>query len=371
MSVDFLVHPRWREVPFTASGHAYDWLDIFLAAMWRGDWTSFDHELRAGLSYQIAGVDPRGRPLSASEFAAAADRFRYDRRLVASDDVIAWLEATGLTTEAWSDYLHRSLLRERWRVHEESLPPGSLTPADIASIDVTAEGICAGAFDRFALTLGGRVAVVAAGGLDCSFDPDYDAIGRALRDHATWLAPLPIGDVRARLVRMAHVEHAFQLHADAAITPDALSRQVEQHRLAWTRVDLERLAFASVEAAREAACCVRCEQRSLTDVAIAARQPVRDTSERLERLDPALHDAVLSAGPGDLVGPIAVASRHEVVCVVAKKLPQLSDPTVHARAAEAVVEQMLTRAMQAHVCWEAPPRSGSAGRRQLVAGEIA
>ena len=104
--------------------------------------------------------------------------------------------------------------------------------------------------------------------------------------------------------------------------------------LEWTRVDLERISFESADAAREAACCVREDGLTLSEVAIESRQPVRDTRDLLERLDPELRDVVLSAGVDELVGPVAVGSRHEVVWVVGKRPADLADPIVRARAEE-------------------------------------
>ncbi len=357
MSADFLANPRWREAVLTTAGRSYDWIDVFLSAMWRGEWKSFEHDLLAGLACQAVGTDPRGIPPHDREIRAAADRFRYERSLISGDETIAWLERSGLTIESWGDYVLRGILRERWRDQADALPHCPAL-AQVSAIDVAVEGICSGTFDRFARTLAGRVAIAESGGLGRAAAPAVACLEGTLRDHTTWLAPLAANDTRARLVSIAQHERAFDVHAHSAVTTDAIAWQVDRHRLDWTRVDLERLAFATGDAAREAACCVRHDQRSLTEIAIDAREPVRDTRALLDRLEHELHDAVLSAGPGELVGPIVVASRHELIRVLAKRPPDLDDPLVHARAAEAVMEQAVSRAMLAHVRWRAPQRPG-------------
>jgi hypothetical protein len=111
------------------------------------------------------------------------------------------------------------------------------------------------------------------------------------------------------------------------------------------------MSFESADAAREAACCVREDGLTLSEVAIESRQPVRDTRDLLERLDPGLRQAVLGADVDELVGPLIVGLRHEVVWVVGKKPGDLADPIVRARAEEAVVDQMVARAILTHVRW--------------------
>lgn len=370
MSADFLANPRWREVVLTAGGRSYDWIDVFLSAMWRGEWRPFEHDLLAGLACQAVGADPRGIPPHDRALRAAAEHFRYERSLISADETIAWLERSGLTIESWGDYLLRGILRERWRDQVDALP-GCPASAPVSALDVAVEGICSGTFDRFAGALAGRVAIALSGGLAREAAAGDGAVERTLRDHAAWLRPLATSDTRARLVTIAQHEHAFDVHARSAITTDALAWQIDRHRLAWTRVDLERLAFASADAAHEAACSARHDQRCLIEIAIDAREPVRDTRDLLERLEPELHQAVISACPGEFVGPITVASHHELVWVLAKRPPDLDDPLVHARAAEAVVEQAVSRAMLAHVRWEAPHRPRRPNLRQAAGRGVA
>jgi hypothetical protein len=177
------------------------------------------------------------------------------------------------------------------------------------------------------------------------------------REHAAWLGALDPGDVRERAMHLARLESAFHAQARAATTADALASQLARHRHEWTRVDLERLSFETADAAREAACCVRDDGLTLSEVAIEARQPIRDTRDLLERLDPPLRDVVLGAGSDELVGPVAVGSRHEVAWVAGKRLADLADPIVRARAETAVVDQMVARAILAHVRWADSPRA--------------
>jgi hypothetical protein len=103
-------------------------------------------------------------------------------------------------------------------------------------------------------------------------------------------------------------------------------------------------------------------------VAIEAHQPIRDTRDLLEQLDPPLRDVVRGAGSDELVGPVAVGTRHEVAWVASKRPADLVDPIVRARAEAAVVDHMVARAILTHVRWDSPRAVADGNRRQNQQG---
>jgi hypothetical protein len=330
----------------------YVWLDVFLAAMLRGEWGEFERRLVEGLACAAAaGAGRRSNWPDDHQIEEAANAFRYERDLIASDETIAWLDRAGVTFDAWTNYLVRQLLRARCRDPLDDILQQRAILEHVAEEDFAAEGMCLGIFDRFLKTLAGRAAIAVL-----RDDVDHQAvdprrISRLRAEHAVWLGALDPGDITERVVHLAQVESAFHARVGAATTAEALASQLARYRFEWTRVDLERISFESADAAREAACCVREDGLTLSEVAIESRQPVRDTRDLLERLDPGLRNAVLSAGVDQLVGPVVVGSRHEVVWVVGKRAADLADPIVRARATVAVVDQMVTRAILTHVRW--------------------
>lgn len=322
-----LLSDRWRRKAFSVDHHEYVWLDVFLAAVLRGEWQAFERRLVDGLArFTAASADSRGWP-DDRQIEAAANAFRYERNLISSDDTLAWLDRAGLPFDAWTHYLVRRLLHDQQRHPPHDPRPPSFASTSVSEPDFAAEGICSGVFDRFRRTLAGRAATVRL--------PDC----------------VPEGDLTARVAHLERVESAFRDRARAATTTDALTTQLERHRLEWTRVDLERLSFATADAAREAACCIREDGLTLGDVAIESRQPIRDTRQLLEQLDPPLRDRVLGAGHDELVGPVAVGSRHEIAWVVATRPADLDDPIVRARAELAVVDQLVAHSILTRVRW--------------------
>ena len=340
---------------FSVAGRDYLWLDVFLGAMLRGEWQPFEAQLRESLAC-LADARSRRQLPHASRVEEAATAFRYDRDLLTTDETLAWIERAGLTIDEWTDFLVGRLLRHQWNGRLGDLlrcHGGSLTITDSA---FSAEGICSGWFDHQAMTLAARAAVCATF-VDMTCEPvDLAPIQRTRRDHAAWLAALDPGDL-ARLAHLARLESTFEAQKRAIVTPEALAALVARHRLDWMRVDLERLVFDSADAAREAAWCVREDGVTLSDVAIESRLQLHDSRELLERLEPELRDVVLGAGSDRLIGPVQVGSRYEVGWVVAKTPPDLADPLVYARAAEAVVEHMVGNAVRSHVHWVDRPAS--------------
>jgi hypothetical protein len=344
---------------FSVGPREYVWLDVFLAAMLRGEWRQFERQLAEGLACLAAAADRQAEWPEEREIEEAANTFRYERDLITADETIVWLDRAGLTMDAWTNYLIRRLLCGRLRDMDGLLQqhPASVT---VEVVDLAAEGLCSGTFDRFVRVLAGRAAasVTHEDALnDGTSEVEQVSVDRLWTDHAVWLQPLPPDEISERVIHLARLEDAYRARAHAAATGQALASQLERHRLEWTRVDLERVSFDTADAAREAIRCVRDDGLTLTDVAIESRRAVRDTSDLLERIGPELRDAVLCAGVDELVGPVAVGSRHEVVGVVDRRPADLADPLVRARAEAAVVDQMTARAILTHVRWTERPQS--------------
>ena len=354
-----LLNSRWRQKVFSVGPREYAWLDVFLAAMLRGEWRLFERRFAEGLACMAAvAADPQAAWPDDRQIEEAAHTFRYERDLVASDEIISWLDRAGLTIDAWTDYLVRRLLHDRWCDHLDDLPPQHTASVTVDDIEFATEGLCSGTFDRFARALAGRAAAsVHQDALDHgAFATDGSCVGQLRAQHAAWLDTLHPGDVSERIMHLAQLESGFHTQARAAASVDALASQVARHRLEWTRVDLERVSFDTADAAREAICCVRDDGLTLTDVAIESRRAVRDTRDLLERIEPEVRDAVLSASVDQVVGPVTVGPRYEVVCVVDKRPADLADPLVRERAEAAVIEQMVARAVLMHVRWAGRPR---------------
>jgi hypothetical protein len=289
MPTSCLLNSRWRQKVFAVGPREYVWLDVFLAAMLRGEWRQFEQQLGEGLACLAADADAQAAWPDDRQIEEAANTFRYERDLITSDETISWLDRSG-----------------RLRDHFDGRPQQHPTPVIVEDADFAAEGLCAGTFDRFVRVLAGRAAasVRQEDALDDGTSGvEQVPVDRLRTEHAVWLDALPPDEVGERVMHLARLESAFCARARAAATGHALASQLARHRFEWTRVDLERVSFDTADAAREAVCCVRDDGLTLTDVAIESRCAVRDTRDLLERIDAELRDVVLCASVGELVGP--------------------------------------------------------------------
>ena len=346
-----LLDPRWRHPVFAIRSREYDWIDVFLFAMLSEDWAAFEQQLIAGVACREAAAAAGAWP-SEERINQAAARFRYDRGLLTTEEAHAWLDRHQLTADEWVEYLVRELLR-----HDSHLDVGAAVARYGCSVDLdpvfAADGVCSGCFHDFATTLAGHVAVIAAHipsgsgdlrGLD-------EQVARVRSEQCRWVGGLDPADVTRRLVHAGAVESLFAQEAAAAVTDDALASAFARHRVDWMRVHLERISFASIDAAREAVCSVREDGLTLRDVSVVSRQPLRSGAELLERLDPNVRDAALSAAVGDLIGPISMGDAFEVGFVAGKVVAQLNDPVVRERAKQDVLDQLVSRAVLAELRW--------------------
>jgi hypothetical protein len=279
----------------------------------------------------------------AARIGAAATAFRYARQLIAGADVVAWLDARGLTVDDWTAYLSRLVLT----AEAGAIPdPAGCGAIDIPAVAFAADGICSGRFDEFAATLADRAAVA-----DATRDERAAGPQAVERDHIAWLSALDPAERAARLDHLAEVDRRFELARREAVSDQALSATIAAHPFDWTRIDLERVSFSSRDAAHEAAMLIRHDGQSLTAVAMAAGRPVEDVACLFEDLAPEWQQAVLTVGTDDLVGPVAIDSRHEIAWLVGKAPPGVVDPIVRARAERAIVSDLRTTAAAARLRW--------------------
>lgn len=345
MPASCLASDTWLTPLFRTSTHTYTWLDMALAAMMRGDWSRFADRVARGAALAARAERLNGWPESA-DVDAAATAFRYERDLLTIDETEAWLAATGMSMELWSDVLIRELLRTE--------DDGAvLEPVAVSGNEalVRTEGICSGLFLTFTEQLAARAAVADA--LEEPVEPGVvQAIVDAVqRTWAAWLEGIAADRLDDRLRRLATVDAGFQAVAARMADDDSLAGRVDRSRLEWMRVDLERLSFETADAAAEAALCVREDGMTLSEVAMEAGQPIEDVRAVLEDLEEPLREVVLSAGVDTLVGPVDVAGHVTVAMVLCKMPPSLDDPLVRQRAERAIVESLGQKAIFSHVNW--------------------
>jgi hypothetical protein len=229
-----------------------------------------------------------------AELEDAEARFRYDRNLVAAEEMEAWLEGWELTVGEWRQYLR-----------------GTLGDGERAA---WVAAVCGGALERAARDLAARAAA-------------------------------------AEATEEADLDRAYNRLVAQAVTPDALRSLVEARKADWIRIDCRTLVLPSADGAREAALCVRDDGMALAEVAEQAGVEMREHSLYLEDAADELGKALLSARTGELLGPLPLADRFALVLVDGKVEPTIDDPEILRRAQEAARRRAIEREVVNRVTW--------------------
>lgn len=336
---------------------AYDWADVVLAAKLRGEWADLEAAVRQGLAC-VARAEATGEGAEPDAVDAAAQAFRYDRDLITAQETEAWLAARGLTVDAWLAYIERAVLRESWAEDLDAILD-EYPPADdeVAAL-IEVEGVCSGAFDRFASALSARAAVYArlqeerAPSLEASA-ADVERLIRSVED-AGGVPGLSPESCRDKLTHLARLELAYRDFRARAITPRVVRDQLDARRLDWIRLDCRSLALPDAQAAREALLSVREDGLDLAAVAEAAKAEVVESRFYLEQAHEELRDHFLGGQKGDLLGPFEVAGEWVLFEVRDKGMPSEADPEIRERAEQAAWQSLVEREIVNRVRWVRP-----------------
>jgi hypothetical protein len=344
----------WEHYAFSIGDASFQWLDVVLAAMARGDWARFERRLTEGLCCAArAAAEDVPPPEAAIDEAAAA--FRYERDLISGSDISEWLARVQISAEDWMAYITRDVLRQMWADEIEELldryPP---SPRQLEAAAI-AEGISSGLFDLFEASFSERAAT--------AFDacPDLFAAAptpslahtesatRLVRQHAHWLTMCPEAESVARVTRILGIDEAYRVASEQLVSAESLQHVIEAHRLQWVVIDLDTITFADDDAAREALLCMKEDGLSMQDVGALSHQPVTRDRRFLEDVPAEHRDHLLSVEPGRLIGPLPVDGRDQVAAVLARTTPRLDDDHVAQRARVVLLEQAGRRAARDHV----------------------
>lgn len=313
---------------FTVDGRTYAWEDALLAAELRGELDALERQTRQGLACLRRLEAEEGAP-PAEAVRAAATVFRYERNLLAAEELEAWLDAHELTVADWNGYLRRLVLRERWLDELERIEAEFAVGDDEVEAALAAEAVCTGFLRRAAEQLAEDAALAAAD----------DAVEDS-PDRTTLIAALAKG--------------AEAVRSRPPTTPE-IEREVAAHALDWIRIEAETLELTDAEAAREAALCVRVDGRPLADVADDCGVPANELVLYLADADPELRTALVSASPGELIGPVERAAGHMLLQLKEKAEPSADDPELERRAAAVLTARAVERELRNRVLWHDRP----------------
>ena len=234
---------------------------------------------------------------------AGSEQFRSDRDLITAEETERWLERRGLTIEDFGEYFARSTAASPASSDEATVVSYGDAPAGLRD-QLRVDLILGGAFDVLAERLAWRFAA-------------QDA------PEATPSAASP--------EEAARLEDAYEQQCALACAPRARTDALAFLRLGLTRVELEVLEVESGDAAREALLCLREDGETMGEVAHDGGYVLQQRRWWTEEIPGELQMSLLSAVPGEVLGPVVNDDEFQIYRLVRKIEPELDDTEVTAR----------------------------------------
>jgi hypothetical protein len=307
---------------FSIDAETFTWGDVVTAAQIGGSWHELERHTREALSCRRRQLAERGQ-LERTEVVEATTRFRYERNLLAGEQLEEWLRRWDLTTAEWRESIERALLLEHWADKLQETVKAYPVAEEQIDAAIWPDAVCTGLLERTAQDLAGTAALAAAA-------------GKPLWRGEEALAGLAAAAERVRA---------------AAATDDAIEREIAAHRLEWLRVEGEVLDLSSEEVAREAALCILLDGQTVSEVAAAIGVEPHLLHAHIADVEGELASVLLAAREGELAGPLARDGVFKLILVQRKVPPDASDREVRERAARKLAERTVERAVRDRVEW--------------------
>jgi hypothetical protein len=349
---------------FSVGNTTYTWEDVALGGILWGDWGGLEHSVRAGIAC-LKRLEERGdaeQILPEDEVSEAAVEFRYARDLVSAEEMYGWLERWGLDAADWMDHIRRTLLTKKWTDDLDEVRRQYPASDEEVGEVILCAAICSGWLTSCASQLAGRAAAharlaeaAADGHVEIAAD-EVTSVAEAFRAKIDGRdLPEIVSDVSdGRLETMARLEIAWRRLAAQLVTPQAIHGQIVSHRLEWTRFSAQTLSLSDPEAAREAILCIREDGRDMAVVAVEAGAALREEDWILEETDAEIHDHLVAAQAGEVLGPLPIKNGFLVVAVLAKQPASPDDPAMQTRAEQTLLTRAFGREIESRVRWIEP-----------------
>jgi hypothetical protein len=302
---------------FSVADHICRWQDVLDAGRHWGGLAALERQVAESIA-AVDRADTFGPRIEEAEIDAEEDGFRHEHKLLAADEMIAWLARWGMTYEDLLAYCGRRLARARFDARLLEADPDRVAEA------LWPEAVCSGALAEWAWKLAGQLASADALGIPPSSE-------------------------------LTDVEQASEERSRRSLTREATMKALEARRSDWVRVECTVLELPDEGMAREAALCVADEGMSLPEVAVRAGVAVAERTLSLEEAGPELAQPLLGATVGDVVGPVAIGDQFVFAAVRSKIAPTLDEPVVKTRVYEEVRRRVIDTEIGARIRWHDRP----------------
>ena len=328
-----------REPAVRVGRHDFDRADLVLVGFVDGSWPALERSVAAGLA-----AERTGGPADPGALRDAAVAFRRARGLLAADELDAWLDAHDVSRDDLTGYLRRRVLRESVHMGLDPVPVEDV--AAVLEVEAACDGILATCADSAA----SWAAAAQATGLPDTTTGDEAAVatvaGAVAASAASLILDLDVDDLLRRIDRLLGLRAAYDRFVTAVTGDDAIRDCLAAHQLDWLRVRAVELTFDDEGAAEEGAMCLCEDKLAPEEVARLAGAQLAERTVALDGATPELAALLVSARPGDVVGPVVdPAGRHRLLVVADRLPPAADDPAMRERAGRELVAAALEPVM--------------------------
>jgi hypothetical protein len=322
----------------TADGRDVSVAEVAAAGLHLSQWSGVERRAREAAACAVTGLEG-----PEEDVRAAAAAFRRERRLLSAEEMEAWLARRGLSAGAWMRWVRGDVARRYMAEGAERPDPEAVT---VSAAELWAEALCSGTLARAARRLA-ELLVVPEHVNEEAPPPDAGAVD-AEPLNALGIEP---DAVRAILAELPRREVALECLERRVATPEAIEERIRAHQSDWLGVEFRELTLTEENVAREAMLCVRDDSMALEEVAPLAGVGVGEERALLADLPAVLQEPLLSACPGELLGPLVRDGEIALLVVDAKESPSADDPVPSRRAAAELLERALATEITSRVRW--------------------
>lgn len=292
-----------------------------------------------------------GIEISDEELQDRSERFRREFGLRTARATEAWMDARGVTLDAFTDFLERDAALAL--VDETSVKASRKHPTrDKETMAVLwPDAVFTGAGDRWSRRLALRAAaardVAEGAGIPASI---FDTLGGDVSDGMLpWLDHFGLD--AAWFNRLRVIDAAFAHFSSVVQIPARLDAALRVRWDSLVAVEVELGGFPNDSAAREAFLCVTEDGMALDDVCRGAGGHYTQGALLLGELPPAIRAQALSTPVGSLM-PVFPWGESMVLCrLLGKSEPSLNDSRVNEAVRAAVLDDALQPLLKRHIAW--------------------
>jgi len=332
---------RLARVVFTSPNASHRVQDILDFAWFLGVLQPLAREVQVGRARQESAA-AQGLEADLAAITHAADEFRYERDLLTAEEAEAWLADRDVSQLQFSESFTRKYWCARLEEPSEDGVPSPPYPELAHPELMRAESILSGDFDRVVTSLSWRMATVVDRGGKPLPDPNA-ALAAALdrffertefTEEGLPAALEQASHDRAWLDRFLEIEAVYLEYRKTVVTDQQRARVLPALRLGLIRVEFEATTVPNLNAAREAALCLREGEMTIDEIAAQFESEVHRNTVFLEDLPEELQQSFISAGIGGVLEPKAEEGGIPVTRILHRLEPDLNDEEVRYRVDE-------------------------------------